>query len=42
MAAARDILWSKGWETRLLNGQINVITGELTGARAGKVLRLAS
>ena len=37
--APRYIQRSVGYNTTILNGQVNVVDGEHTGARAGKVLR---
>jgi N-acyl-D-aspartate/D-glutamate deacylase len=37
--APRYIQRSVGYKTTILNGQVNVVDGEHTGARAGKVLR---
>lgn len=39
--AARYIQRSVGYKTTILNGQVNVVDGEHTGVRAGKVLRHA-
>ncbi len=39
--AGRFIQKSTGYKATLVNGQINVLDGELTGARAGSVLRHA-
>lgn len=39
--AARYIQRSIGYKTTILNGQVNVVDGEHTGVRAGKVLRHA-
>ncbi len=39
--AARSIQRSVGYKTTILNGQVNVVDGEHTGVRAGKVLRHA-
>ena len=40
--AARYIQRSKGYKATLVNGQVNVRNGQMTGARAGDVVRLAS
>jgi N-acyl-D-aspartate/D-glutamate deacylase len=37
--ATRYIQRSRGYKATLVNGQVNVLDGELTGARAGEVLR---
>ena len=37
--APRYIQKARGYKATLVNGQINVVDGEHTGARAGKVLR---
>lgn len=39
--AARYVQRAKGYKATLVNGQVNLLEGELTGARAGMVLRLA-
>ena len=40
--APRYIQRSKGYKATLVNGQVNVRNGQMTGARAGDVVRLAS
>ena len=35
----RYIQRARGYKATLVNGQLNVVDGELTGARAGEVLR---
>ena len=37
--ASRFIQKSTGYKATLVNGEINVLDGELTGTRAGRVLR---
>ena len=39
--APRYIQRSKGYKTTIVNGEVNVVDGEHTGARAGQVLRHA-
>ena len=39
--APRYIQRSKGYKTTIVNGEVNVVDGEQTGARAGRVLRHA-
>ena len=37
--APRYIQRSKGYNTTIVNGEVNVVDGEHTGARAGQILR---
>jgi N-acyl-D-aspartate/D-glutamate deacylase len=37
--AMRYIQRARGYKATLVNGQVNLLDGELTGARAGEVLR---